>query len=270
MASPAKVRLESPAIMRRILVFQHVPHEILGTLDPLMREAGFRIRYLNFGRQADTRPDIDRYHGLVILGGPMNCDETARHPHLAVEIDAIRAAIGHGLPVLGICLGAQLIARALGARVSPNPQKEIGWYDVSATAAGSRDPLFGRFNGTEKIFQWHGDTFEIPDGAVHLAESPTCVNQAFRYGENIYALQFHLEVDEPLISRWLHTPVMTREIDCLGPDFHADRIMADTRTHIPRSLALGRAVFGEYIHIFHSRRRRIPLSSRTPTLPGQE
>ncbi len=256
--------------MRRILVFQHVAHEILGTLDPMMREAGFRVRYQNFSREADACPDIGRYHGLVILGGPMNCDDTARHPHLGVEADAIRSAIDKGLPVLGICLGAQLIARALGARVTCNPVKEIGWYDLTATPAGAGDPLFRHFTATEKIFQWHGDTFDIPAGAAHLAASGACANQAFRYGENVYGLQFHLEVDEPLINRWLHTPVMAREIESLGPDFRPERIAADTRTHIARSLALGRAVFGEYIHMFHSRRRRIRLSSRHPALPGHE
>jgi GMP synthase (glutamine-hydrolysing) len=259
-----------PAAMRRIVVFQHVAHEILGTLDPMLRDAGFRIRYVNFGRQGDADPQVDRYHGLIVLGGPMNCDETARHPHLAVEIAAIRTAIERGMPVLGICLGAQLIARALGARVTRNPEKEIGWYDVTPTDEGARDPLFSHFAGTEKIFQWHGDTFEIPEGAVHLAQSGTCANQAFRYGDNVYALQFHLEVDEPLITRWLHTPVMAREIECLGPMFQPERIREETRQHIDRSLDLGKAVFGRYLHDFHVRRRRVPLSSRHPGLPAPE
>jgi len=252
-----------------MLVFQHVPHEILGTLDPMLRDAGFRIRYVNFGRHHDAIPAVGRNHGLVVLGGPMNCDETARYPHLGVEIDAIRTAIERGLPVLGICLGAQLIARALGAEVRPNGEKEIGWYDVSPTPDGAKDPLFSHFAGAEKIFQWHGDTFDIPQGAVHLAASAVCANQAFRYGDNVYALQFHLEVDEPLIERWLHTPVMAREIECLGPGFHPDRIMADTHRHIGRSLDLGRSVFGHYLHTFHTRRRRVALSSRHPGVPGR-
>lgn len=250
-----------------MLVFQHVPHEILGTLDPLLREAGFRIRYVNFGRQPHMRPDVARYHGLVILGGPMNCDEVDRYPHLELETEAIRTAIDRGLPVLGICLGGQLIARALGAKVTRG-EKEIGWYDVTPTEAGSRDPLFRRFSGTQKIFQWHGDTFRLPPGAVHLASSQGCVHQAFRYGDNVYALQFHLEVDEPLIRRWLHTPVMAREVECLGPGFSPGRILEDTQRHIGRSLALGRAVFEEYIATFHTRRRRMPLSSRHPSPHG--
>jgi GMP synthase (glutamine-hydrolysing) len=254
--------------MRRMLVFQHVPYEILGTLDPLLRDAGFRIRYVNFGRQGDARPDIRRYHGLVVLGGPMNCDETARYPHLATETEAIRTAIERGMPVLGICLGAQLIARALGAQVRGNAEKEIGWYDVSPTPEGLRDPVFGHFSATEKIFQWHGDTFDIPDGAVHLASSATCRNQAFRYGDNVYALQFHLEVDEPLITRWLHTPAMGRE--CVGAGFHPENIVTQTRQYIARSLALGRTAFGQFIRMFHTRQRRMLLSSRHPVLPDHE
>lgn len=254
--------------MRRMLVFQHVPHEILGGLDPLLRDAGFRIRYMNFGRQGDARPDVSRYHGLVVLGGPMNCDEVERHPHLAVEMDAIRAAIDKGMPVLGICLGGQLIARALGAQVKRNGEKEIGWYDVTPTAQGAQDPLFAPFAGTEKIFQWHGDTFDIPPGAVHLASSASCANQAFRYGENVYALQFHLEVDQPLIERWLHTPVMARELEGLGSRFEPQHILAETGRHIGRSLELGRAAFGHYIQAFHTRRRRLPLSSRHPGAAG--
>jgi GMP synthase (glutamine-hydrolysing) len=256
------------ATMRRILVFQHVPYEILGTLDPLLRDAGFRIRYVNFGRQGDARPDVGRYHGLVVLGGPMNCDQTARYPHLATETDAIRTAIERGLPVLGICLGAQLIARALGAPVRANAVKEIGWYDVSPTPEGTHDPLFGHFATAERIFQWHGDTFDIPDGAVHLARSATCANQAFRYGDNVYGLQFHLEVDEPLITRWLHTPSMSHE--CTGAGFDPERIRTETHQHIGRSVALGQAVFGHFIRMFHTRQRRMLLSSRHPVLPGHD
>ena len=199
--------------MRRLLVFQHVAHEILGNLDPLLRAAGFRIRYVNFGRQPEAQPDISRYHGLIVLGGPMNCDQHDRHPHLETETRLIRDAIDAGKPVLGICLGAQLIARALGAAVMRNPTKEIGWYELNPTEAGKQDPLFSHFEQTQMIFQWHGDTFDIPRDAVHLASSPDCTNQAFRYGDNVYGLQFHLEVDEPMILRWLHNPSMAGEAE---------------------------------------------------------
>ncbi|HJP37715.1 MAG: gamma-glutamyl-gamma-aminobutyrate hydrolase family protein [Gammaproteobacteria bacterium] len=248
--------------MRRLLVFQHVPYEILGNLDPLLRAAGFRIRYVNFGRQPDARPDISRYQGLIVLGGPMNCDQFDRYPHLATEIDLLRQTIAAGKPVLGICLGAQLIARALGARVTANKSKEIGWYELNPTEAGRNDPLFAHFDTSQMIFQWHGDRFEIPRGATHLATSPDCQNQAFRYSDNVYGLQFHLEVDEPTILRWLHTPTMACEARELGGDQYPEHIGAETKLHINQSINLGNRVFGEFIRRFHAHPRRTPLSSR--------
>ncbi len=128
--------------MRKLLVFQHVPSEPLGTLDGQFKAAGFRVRYINFSRLAEARPDVRRYHGLVVLGGPMGADQSDRYPHLEVEMDAIRWAVDAGIPVLGICLGAQLIASALGARVRRNPVTEIGWFDVEPTVAGRDDALF--------------------------------------------------------------------------------------------------------------------------------
>lgn len=248
--------------MRRLLVFQHVPHEILGILDPLLRDAGFRIRYVNFGRQPDAVPDLSRYHGLIVLGGPMNCDQVARHRHLATEVTAIQQAIVAGKPVLGICLGSQLLARALGAPVVRNPVKEIGWYGVAPTAEGRDDPLFQHFAGEERIFQWHGDTFDIPHGAVRLAGSAACPNQAFRYGESTYGLQFHLEVDEPMIRRWLHAPVNVRELEGLQGVIDPAAILRDTPGHIDRSRELGNRVFGAFIQLFRARHRRTPLPSR--------
>ena len=120
--------------MRKLLVFQHVAFELLGTLHPLLKRRGFRIRYVNFQRDPDAQPVVDRYNGLVVLGGPMNCDQVRRFPHLLTEVAAIQRAIELGMPVLGICLGAQLLARALGARVRPNKEKEIGWFPLSPTA----------------------------------------------------------------------------------------------------------------------------------------
>jgi len=248
--------------MKRLLVFQHVPHEILGTFNPLLKAAGFRIRYVNFGRTPDEIPNIDKYDGLIILGGPMCVDQTDSHPHLLTEIESIKQAMERHMPVLGICLGAQLIATALGARVGKNPVKEIGWYDVTPTKQGEQDPLFSCFDGTEKIFQWHGDTFDIPHGAVSLASSPECANQAFRFGERTYGLQFHLEVDEPLIQRWLKTPVHIREMEREGMHINEERILADTRLYMEHSTRLGNRLFSEYIRLFSSKVRRVAMPSR--------
>ena len=128
--------------MKKILVCQHVAHEPLGTLNPLLKKAGLRIRYVNFGRYPHAEPSLKGYAGLIILGGPMNVDETDRYPHLAHEVRMIQEALRQNMPVLGICLGAQLMAKALGAKITRNPVKEIGWYDLKLTDEGKKDPLF--------------------------------------------------------------------------------------------------------------------------------
>jgi GMP synthase (glutamine-hydrolysing) len=248
--------------MRKLLVCQHVPFEILGTLDPLFRDAGFRIRYVNFGRDVGASPCLDRYRGMVILGGPMNVDEIEQHPHLDTEVRLVREAIAQQIPVLGICLGAQLIAKALGAQVRPTAAREIGWYDVAVTEEGRHDPLFAHFRDTERVFQWHADAFDLPPGAVPLARADGCTQQAFRYGSNVYGLQFHLEVDEPLIERWLRVPLHQADLESMGGAAHAERIRIETALHIARLHALSVSTFGEFIKLFRLPAKRRALPSR--------
>lgn len=248
--------------MSKILVCQHVPHEILGILDPMFRARGFRIRYANFGRFPDLVPALDGYKGLVVLGGPMNVDEEGRYPHLTREIRLIEDALKKNIPVLGICLGSQLIAKALGAAVKPNGEKEIGWYDVKFNDAAQSDPLFRSFNVSEKIFQWHGYTFDIPAGAEHLAHSLTCTNQAFRYGDKVYGLQFHLEVDERLIERWLTVPMNLAELESLAGRIDPHVIRAQTRIQIERQMQLGAKAFDAFIDLFGKKSKFKRLLSR--------
>ncbi|HWP56655.1 MAG TPA: gamma-glutamyl-gamma-aminobutyrate hydrolase family protein [Candidatus Acidoferrales bacterium] len=248
--------------MKKLLVFQHVPHEILGTLNPLLKRAGFRIRYVNFGRHPDAEPALEGYHGLVVLGGPMSAYDTDRWPHLTTELRLIEEAMKRELGVLGICLGAQLIAKTLGADVYPNREKEIGWYDVTPTEQAESDPLLAQFHGTEKVFQWHGDTFDMPRGAVQLAYSDLCAHQAFRYGTRVYGLQFHLEVDEAMIRRWLRVEENRNEIAGLSGKIDPARIEAETPRHIRRLHELSDRVFGELVRLFGSPRKALALPSR--------
>lgn len=244
----------------KILVFQHVPYEPLGTLDPLLKAAGFRIRYVNFGRDPGQRPDLDRYAALIVLGGPMNVDAIEHHPNLAAEVDIIREALDQDMSVLGICLGAQLLAKALGGQVVRQASREIGWYDVNLTAEGASDPVLAAFANRQRVFQWHEDGIALPPETVHLASSAACDVQAFRYGEQAYGFQFHLEVDAPLIERWLtvpdNQPVLAQEQRTVIPN--------DIRAAIPQQIdalqELSRATFSRWIDRFDMtpRRRRLP------------
>lgn len=247
---------------KKILVCQHVAHEVLGTLDPLFRLHGFRIRYVNFDRDPCAVPNLKGYDGLIVLGGPMNVDETDTYPHLNCEVQLIQEALKQDKPILGICLGAQLLAFALGANVIKNPVSEIGWYDLSVTAAGHGDPLFQYFRPCEKIFQWHGYTFALPKNAVHLASSSLCANQSFRFGDKVYGFQFHLEVDEPMILRWLKVAQNAREIENLRGEIKPETIKTETETHIARSLELSKKCFTEFIHLFGHHKKAKLLKSK--------
>ncbi|MCL4244608.1 MAG: type 1 glutamine amidotransferase, partial [Candidatus Dadabacteria bacterium] len=188
-------------------------------------------------------------------------DETSRYPFLKTEVRVIEKAIESDMPVLGICLGSQLIAKTLGARVGKNREKEIGWYDVTPNADGASDPLLSHFSESEKIFQWHGDTFDVPEGATLLASSERCENQAFRYGDNVYGFQFHMEVDEKMVERWLGIPENRKEIEELGT-IDPEKIRKDTPVHISRLKELSDTSFAGFVNLFGFSKKRLTLPSR--------
>ncbi len=246
----------------KILVFQHVPYEPLGSLDPLLKESGFRIRYVNFGRNPDHRPTLDKYAALIVLGGPMSSEQIDTYPNLLTEVEIIREAIDRDMSVLGICLGAQLLAKALGGEVQRNPLREIGWCDVDLTEAGAADPVLSTFARRQRVFQWHEDGISLPPGAVHLASSPASNIQAFRHGEHAYGLQFHLEVDSSLIERWLSVPENQATLQDEAGQTDPDEIRAQTPGSIDALQSLSRATFSRWIDRFELAPRRRPLPSR--------
>ena len=246
----------------KVLVFQHVPFEPLGTLDPLLKEAGFRLRYVNFGREPEQRPSLDGYEALIVLGGPMNSDQIHTYPNLITEVDIIREAVERDLSVLGICLGAQLLARALGGDVSRNETREIGWYDVELTEAGAADPVLSGFAQRQEVFQWHEDGISLPPQAELLAGSPASPVQAFRYGEHAYGFQFHLEVNRPLIERWLTVPAHRHALVEEEGRIDPDQIRQQTETSIGPLEALSRETFSRWIDRFEIGPRRQHLPSR--------
>lgn len=246
----------------KILVFQHVPYEPLGTLDPLLKEAGFRIRYVNFGRDARQRPGLDRYAALIVLGGPMNSHQIDTYPNLLTEVDVIREAVDRDMSVLGICLGAQLLAKAIGGTVSRNRDREIGWYDVQLTPEGVADPVLSAFSATQRVFQWHEDGIGLPPRATLLATSPASTVQAFRYGEHAYGFQFHLEVDASLIERWLTVPDNRAMLQDEAGRVDPDAIRAETAASIADLQALSRSTFSRWVDRFEFGPRRRALPSR--------
>jgi len=185
-----------------VLILQHAEVEGPGLVEEELRREKIPCQVLILKPGAHF-PNLDDLTHIVILGGPMNVYEEDHYPFLKDEDLFIKEAIQRGKFVLGICLGAQLIAKALGARVTKSPIKEIGWYDVSLTKIGSMDPLFSHLPKTFSVFQWHEDTFEIPHSAILLATSSLVPNQAFRYGDNAYGLQFHIEVTQTMVREWM-------------------------------------------------------------------
>lgn len=185
-----------------VLIIKHIDIEGPGLIEDYLKEEKILHQMIHLQSGVDLQKIDDVTH-LVILGGPMNVYEEDRYPFLREEDLYIKGAIQRGKKILGICLGAQLIAKALGAKVFKAPMKEIGWYDVSLTEEGSLDPLFSEFPKTFSVFQWHEDTLEIPKAGKLIATSSPTPHQAFRYGENVYGLQFYLEVTEEMIREWL-------------------------------------------------------------------
>lgn len=200
--------------MKTCLVIRHVAFEDLGIFEPALRDAGFAVDYRQAGVDAVTPEAMSAADLVVVLGGPIGVYETDKYPWLNDEIALIRGRLDAKKPLLGVCLGAQLMAAALGARVYPGPAKEIGWGAITLTPEG-RDSALAPFGSPEAgVLHWHGDTFDLPAGAVRLASTAITPNQAFAIGDHALALQFHIEADPARIECWLigHTG----ELDRLG------------------------------------------------------
>ncbi len=183
------------------IVVQHVASEGPGLLAAIAQQRGLAldIRRMDLG---ETLPDASTVAALIVLGGPMAVYEAADHPHLLAEERLLEAAVSRRIPVLGICLGAQLLASALGGRVYEGPAPEIGFGEVKLTDEGVEDPLLGPAGPTFPAFHWHGDTFDLPPGAAHLAATRAYTHQAFRVGPRAWGLQFHIEMDKSLAREW--------------------------------------------------------------------
>jgi GMP synthase (glutamine-hydrolysing) len=185
------------------MVWQHMAHEGPGTFGELLAARGWDVRVIDVARAEDVGTDAETADLLLILGGPMAVYQAEDHPFLSAEIDLSARRLTGDLPTLGICLGAQVMAAALGARVRPGVSREIGWFPLAPETWTGRDSeAWGLTARSSTVLHWHGDTFDLPAGAHRLSGSAITPNQGFRFGRNGYALQFHLEVPAAEIRLW--------------------------------------------------------------------
>jgi len=191
--------------VKPVLVFQHIWCETPGIFLDLLRERKRPVETVRLYESEQPPEDLSRFSGLLVMGGPMSVNDEADHAWLKTEDRLLKEALALDVPTLGVCLGSQLIAKAAGGAVRHGPRKEIGWYPIRLTAAARHDRLFRESPETIEVFQWHGEYFDTPPGAVNLAGSELYSCQAFSIGRNVYGLLFHVEVTAQMVKEWVET-----------------------------------------------------------------
>ncbi|HEY1802407.1 MAG TPA: type 1 glutamine amidotransferase [Terriglobales bacterium] len=226
----------------QVLVLQHARSEGLGTIEDALRGSGHSFKYLRTFEGETIPKNAGNLSGLVIMGGPMGVYEHAKYPFLKDEMKLIESFLKEGKPILGVCLGSQLLASALGAEVKKGPRKEIGWYQIHLNANAWEDRLWKGQPRSFTAYHWHGDIFDLPTDAVPLASSDLTALQAFRHGENIYGLLFHMEVTREQIQTMLQEfseEIAQEKLD--GPG-----ILASGASYLPPMQEIGKAFFGRW------------------------
>jgi GMP synthase (glutamine-hydrolysing) len=231
--------------MKPVFILRNVSHETAGSLESYLAEVGMEVRCLDLFRETPRHLPLQEAAALVGMGGPMSVHDVDQNLFLAAEVNWIRQAVEQRLPTLGICLGSQLLAHAMGAKVYPNRVKEIGWYPLEILPAAADDPLFADCDSTETVFQWHGDTFDLPPGAVLLAQTAMCKHQAYRVGPCAWGLQFHVEMTPDMVDCWLSEPSNREELAQL--DYIDSAAMrAATPCEFPKMERFGRCVLSRF------------------------
>ena len=201
----------------------------MGSLGEIVEERGLACDVVNV--EEAPLPEPTEYDAIIALGGPQHVYDIDKYPYFTQEKAFIRRAIEQNIPFLGICLGGQLLAAALGGQVKQHTLTEIGFYNVPFTEAGKQDALFMGLPGYQKVFHWHEDAFELPPGSILLATNETTTNQTFRYGSRAYGLQYHIELNSELFDLWLGLPEFQQEIiAAIGADAYTD-IQQERSTH---------------------------------------
>jgi GMP synthase (glutamine-hydrolysing) len=217
-----------------ILIVQHAPHEHPAAVRRALESQGIATQCIH-PYLGENYPEAREVQGMISLGGPMSANDEAEHPWIQAEIRLLKACIEAGLPTVGICLGGQMMARAMGGRVERHHTQEIGWFPLETNAAGLADPVMGAAGSSPTVYHWHGDTFHLPPGAELLAASKACPRQAYRLGDRAYGFQFHPEADHQLIGEWMGCEGIDEEIHEIQRQFGPETVQ-DARTQIEHAL----------------------------------
>jgi GMP synthase (glutamine-hydrolysing) len=223
---------------KSVVALRHVHFEDLGAFEAPLLASGYTIRYCDMG--VDDPGSFGTPDLLAMLGGPIGAYEDEVYPFLLDELSLVASRLSAGLPIIGICLGAQLIARALGARVYPARAKEIGWKPLTLTEAGQEllEPLVG-----QPVLHWHGDTFDLPEGAQNLASTDICAHQAFSYGAKVLAFQFHAEANFKTFERWL----IGHAVEIAGAGVAPPDLRVGAQRYALESARCGQFLFGRWL-----------------------
>ena len=227
------------------LAVQHIACEPPAAFEDELLARGLELERVELD-EGDALPDLREFAGVLVMGGPMGAYEDDAHEWLAGEKAAIREAAEAGHPIWGVCLGAQLLAGALGARVYPGPAPEVGLLPVELTPAAASDPVFERAPTSFPTLQWHGDTFDLPDGATLLASSPAYPNQAFVY-KRAYGIQFHLEVTPELAAAWGDVPAYAESLEAIKGAGALDVLVGEVAANAGETIPLARGLFGRWL-----------------------
>ena len=231
-----------------VLVLQHIACEPPGAFEDVLVAAGADIHRVELD-EGDALPPWQDFVAIVAMGGPMSVNDDAELPWLTAEKQAIAEAVRAGVPYWGSCLGVQLLAASLGARVYPGSQPEVGVLPVELTEEGQAAPVFAGIPSEFLTLQWHGDTFDVPEGGVLLASSPAFPNQAFRFGQTAYGVQFHVEVTDQMAREWAQVPAYAEYADRVLGTGGIDRLMSDFDAARDRMLDIGRRMFERWVEI---------------------
>jgi GMP synthase-like glutamine amidotransferase len=229
----------------RVLVLQHIACEPPGVFEDVLRDRGAQLHRVELD-EGEPLPDWREFDAIVAMGGPMSATDDSVHPWLADEKRLISEATRAGKPYWGVCLGVQLLASSLGARVYAGAEPEVGLLSVSLTGEARADPVFGEAPHELLTLQWHGDTFDLPEGAVRLAGSPAYPNQAFRF-ERAYGVQFHLEVSAEMAREWAEVPEYVTSLERTLGHEAAPAFLASIEERADEMRTVGRSLFERWL-----------------------